>query len=342
MNKLLIIPILSLILILIDLYVYEGLKTAIQNLPNQFQQVIKGSYWALTVISIVGLFIYHFGNPDKVVPLSKTFIMVLLFTNYLAKTLWLAILVLEDIGRLAYLGFLKAKDLVQGTDPDAMPGREIPRSEFLAKTGLAMAAVPVVGVSWGILSGAHDYRIRNRAIELPNLPSALEGIRIAQISDIHSGSFWSKAAVKRGVEMLIQQSADLIFFTGDLVNNRAIEMSEYVDIFNQVKAPLGVFSVFGNHDYGDYVAWPSVQAKRQNREDLKEVHRSLGWDLLLNENRLVEVEGEKMAVIGIENWSAKARFPKHGNLAKAYVGTGEASVKLLLSHDPSHWKASCR
>ena len=168
-----------------------------------------------------------------------------------------------------------------------------------------MAAVPVVGVSWGILSGAHDFRIRNRAIELPNLPSALEGIRIAQISDIHSGSFWSKAAVKRGVEMLIQQSADLIFFTGDLVNNRAIEMSEYVDIFNQVKAPLGVFSVFGNHDYGDYVAWPSQQAKRQNREDLKEVHRSLGWDLLLNENRLVEVEGEKMAVIGIDSNSSR-------------------------------------
>lgn len=338
MNKLLIIPIFSLILVLIDLYVYEGVKTAIQSLPNQFQQVIKWSYWALTGISIMGLFMYHFGNPDKLVPLSKTFIMVLLFTNYLSKILWLAILFLEDLGRLAYLGYLKVKDLVQGAE-QALPGRAIPRSEFLAKTGLAIATVPVIGVSWGILSGAHDYRIRNRVIKLSKLPSSLEGIRIAQISDIHSGSFWSKAAVKRGVEMLVQQNADVIFFTGDLVNNRADEMSDYMDIFRRIKAPLGVFSVFGNHDYGDYVSWPSSQAKHQNLEDLKEVHRSLGWDLLLNENRLVQVDGGKIAVIGIENWSAKARFPKHGNLSKAMEGTSEASVKLLLSHDPSHWKA---
>ncbi len=339
MGKLVIIPIFSLVLVLIDLYVYEGLKTAIHNLPNQIQQIIKGVYWALTVISIIGLFTYHFGNPDKVVRLSKTFIMVLLFTNYLSKTLWLVLLVLEDVGRLAYLGFLKAKEMIQGTESDSLPGNNIPRSEFLAKSGLLISSIPVVGISWGILSGAHDYRIRTRSIELPALPTSLNGMRIAQISDIHSGSFWSKKAVRRGVEMLMNQNAELIFFTGDLVNNRASEMSEYVDIFNRIRAPLGVFSILGNHDYGDYVYWPDAQTKKQNLEDLKQVHRLLGWDLLLNENRILDIHGEKMAVIGIENWSSKARFPKHGNLTQAHQGTSEASVKLLLSHDPSHWKA---
>jgi len=340
MSKLIIIPIFALILVLIDLYIFEGLKTAIQNLPHKAQVIIRNGYWTITAISIIGLFLYHFANPDNLVKLSKTFIMVFLFTNYLSKTLWLTLLVIEDIGRIAYLGFLKIKELLIKPDAATLSsGTTIPRSEFLAKTGLLIAVIPVVGVSWGILGGAHDYRIRRRTLKLPNLPASMDGLRIAQISDIHSGSFWNRSAVKRGVELVNREKVDLIFFTGDLVNNRAKEMSDYLEVFGKISAPMGVYSIFGNHDYGDYVYWANASEKAQNLADLKQVHKSMGWDLLLNEHRLLDINGDKLAVLGIENWSAKARFPKHGDLAKALQGTNEAAVKLLLSHDPSHWRA---
>jgi predicted MPP superfamily phosphohydrolase len=173
---------------------------------------------------------------------------------------------------------------------------------------------------------------------LKNLPKSLHGLKIAQISDVHSGSFWNKTAVKGGIEMLQKEKADLTFFTGDLVNNKAEEMSEWMNVFDKVSAPLGVYSVFGNHDYGDYADWASEAEKNKNLQDLKEVHRLLGWNLLSNENRIIEVEGEKLGIIGVENWSSKARFPRYGNMKKATEGMEEAAVNVLLSHDPSHWQ----
>jgi predicted MPP superfamily phosphohydrolase len=161
---------------------------------------------------------------------------------------------------------------------------------------------------------------------------------IAQISDIHSGSFFNRVAVKGGVEMLMKEKPDMVFFTGDLVNNLATEVQEYIDIFNKVKAPLGVFSTLGNHDYADYVNWEgNPQGKRQNLKDLMHAHKVLGYDLLMDENRFIEQGGEKLAIIGVQNISGQNRFHSYGNLEKAYRGTEEAPVKLLLSHDPTHW-----
>jgi len=166
-------------------------------------------------------------------------------------------------------------------------------------------------------------------------------VRIAQVSDIHSGSFFNKTAVKGGVEMVMKEKPDMIFFTGDLVNNESTEVKEYIDVFNKLRAPLGVYSVTGNHDYGDYKSWSSKEVKQQNFNDLIEAHRLLGFDLLMNENRFVEQGGEKLAIIGIENWGA-GRFSKYGKMDQAYAGTEEASAKILLSHDPSHWDAQIR
>jgi uncharacterized protein len=161
---------------------------------------------------------------------------------------------------------------------------------------------------------------------------------IAQISDIHSGSFFNRVAVKGGVEMLMKEKPDVAFFTGDLVNNLASEVQEYVDIFSKVKAPLGVFSTLGNHDFADYVNWgDNVAGKRQNLEDLKRAHKVLGWDLLNDENRHLTQNGEKLAIIGVQNISGQSRFHTYGDLAKAVKGTEETPVKLLLSHDPTHW-----
>jgi predicted MPP superfamily phosphohydrolase len=173
------------------------------------------------------------------------------------------------------------------------------------------------------------------------LPKAFDGIRIAQLSDIHTGSFHNKQAVKNGVDLLIDEKPDMVFFTGDLVNNETKEVRDYIDVFSKVKAPLGVFSSTGNHDYGDYRNWSSPSAKQKNFEDLKKAHKNMGWDLLLNENRALRVDGDEISIIGVENWGA-GRFSKYGDLKRAYEGAEETPFKILLSHDPSHWDAQIR
>src|SRR5690606_15964333 len=147
-------------------------------------------------------------------------------------------------------------------------GAVIPRSEFLAKAAVITATIPFAAMTYGIISGAHDYRIRRRTIYLPNLPKSFDGIRIGQLSDIHSGSFFNKTAVQGGIDMFLREKPDVIFFTGDLVNNQSSEVIDYVPVFSKLKAPLGVYSVTGNHDYGDYVSWSSPQAKQKNFKDL--------------------------------------------------------------------------
>jgi len=176
-----------------------------------------------------------------------------------------------------------------------------------------------------------------------NLPASFKGLKIIHISDIHSGSFTDKKAVLHGVQKIMNEKADIILFTGDLVNDRTTEMEEYMDVFNQLKAPMGVYSTLGNHDYGDYVGWPyNGITKAQNLEDLKKVHAGMGWRLLMNEHVVLEKGGEEIALIGIENWSNKARFPKHGRMDLAHPGADKYSFKILMSHDPSHWDAEVK
>jgi predicted MPP superfamily phosphohydrolase len=180
-------------------------------------------------------------------------------------------------------------------------------------------------------------------LSFDNLPNGFKGMKILHISDIHSGSFTDKEAVHHGVKEMMGENADIILFTGDLVNDKATEMDEYIDVFNQLKAPMGVYSTLGNHDYGDYVQWPIEGiSKVQNLENLKGVHASLGWRLLMNEHVVLEKNGDQIALLGIENWGAKANFPKHGRMDLAHSGTEKYPFKILMSHDPSHWEAEVK
>ncbi|MGZ3755759.1 MAG: metallophosphoesterase [Mucilaginibacter sp.] len=246
-------------------------------------------------------------------------------------------ILVDDIRRiivwLSRITKKKAPELKEPADT------RIPRSEFLMKAGLIAGAVPLASLGFGIISGAYDYRVRYQTLYLPNLPKAFDGIKLGQISDIHSGSFYNKTAVKGGVEMLLREKPDLIFFTGDLVNAVTKEVYDYQDIFSKVKAPLGVYSCLGNHDYGDYATWPSEAAKKKNLDDLKTVHKNMGWDLLTNSNRRLKVNGEEIGILGVENWGDLTRFPKYGRMDLATKNTDDLPVKLLLSHDPSHWQA---
>lgn len=202
-----------------------------------------------------------------------------------------------------------------------------------------VASLPVFPLAWGVISGGYDYQIRRQKLYLPNLPASFHGMRIAQISDVHSGSFYNKKAVLGGVEMLLNEKPDVTFFTGDLVNNVASEMRDYQDIFTKVKSDLGVYSVLGNHDYGDYYFGQEDSAqKRKNLQDVIQTHKVMGWDLLMDENRSLKLNNEEISIVGVQNWGT-GRFPKKGDLNKALNGTDESAVKLLLSHDPSHWRA---
>src|SRR5215204_6071386 len=191
-------------------------------------------------------------------------------------------------------------------------------------------------------SNKYRYQVKRIPLSFENLPSSFRGMKIVHISDIHSGSFMDRKAVMKGVEKILKQKADLILFTGDLVNDRAIEMTDYIDVFSHLKAPMGVYSILGKHDYGDYVRWENAEIKKANLQNLKEVHGKLGWRLLMNEHIVLERNSEKIALLGIENWSAKGSFPKYGRLQEAHAGTQQYPFKILMSHDPSHWDGEVR
>lgn len=336
MNKIFLIPLIALIFLLIDWYVFQGIKVLVSPLSSSTQKILKYAYWGLTILTLAAFFTYHFVNVDAYSKSLKMFLLVGVFINYISKLFFVVFLLIDDLVRLIkYIGsFFTSESAETETSNNT-----ITRSDFLVKTAAFAAAVPLVGMSWGIISGAHDYRVRRIKLPLANLPKAFHGMKIVQVSDIHSGSFWNRTAVKGGVEMLMNEKPDMVFFTGDIVNNRSEELKDWISVFSQVKAPHGVYSVFGNHDYGDYVAWDSRQQKANNLKQLADMQKAMGWKLLMNENEIIEIDGEQIAVVGIENWGAKARFPKYGKLAEAVKGTENIATKLLLSHDPSHWQA---
>ncbi|HCW06573.1 MAG TPA: metallophosphatase [Cytophagales bacterium] len=319
----------------IDAYVFQAVINVSSQWSPQWKMFLRYGYWIPTVIAILGLTWWALSDPYRGTDYLRIYVIAGSAILYFSKLFAVLFLFVDDIQRGVRLviNYFSKKD--------SLPGAPITRSEFLSQAALVASAVPIGLSVYGVITGAHDYRIQHQKIKLPNLPKSFDGLRIGQISDIHSGSFWNKTAVKGGVEMLMKEKPDLIFFTGDLVNNESAEVKDYIPIFEKVKAPLGVFSITGNHDYGDYRSWETKEAKEKNFKDLMEAHRLLGYDLLMNENRIIKLSGDPLAIIGIENWGA-GRFSKYGKLDQAYRGTEEASTKILLSHDPTSWDAIVR
>lgn len=327
----------SLFFLLIDYYVFQGVVIASDKLPGVWRSIARYAFWAPTILAILALTWWTLGDPYRYSASARNWVITGLFGIYFSKLFAVVVLFVDDLGR----GVRWFAGLFTRENGEALPGDPIKRSELLAKTAMVAASVPFGAMAYGIISGAHDYRVRRVTVKLPNLPKSFDGMKIGQVSDIHSGSFFNRTAVKGGVEMMMKEKPDMIFFTGDLVNNEASEVKDYINIFDKLRAPHGVFSITGNHDYGDYHPWPSKQAKEENFKDLIEAHRLLGFRLLMNENETIKINGEKISVLGIENWGG-GRFAKYGKLDQAYAGTEESPVKLLLSHDPSHWDAQVR
>lgn len=326
----------AIVFLLIDYYFFQGVLVVSRNWSPLWKNVLRYGFWIPTILCIAALFWWALDDPYKYSANFRNWVITGIVATYFSKIVGILFLLIDDLQRGVRWFF----SLFQKSTPTSTAGEVLTRSEFLSRTAMIATAVPFGAFAYGIISGAHDYRVRKVAIKLPNLPKSFDGIRIAQISDIHSGSFWNKTAVKGGVEMILSEKPDVIFFTGDLVNNETPEVKPYIEVFDKLRAPLGVFSITGNHDYGDYKAWTTKEMKQKNFADLVAAHKELGFDLLMNENRFIEQGGEKLAILGVENWGT--RFSKHGKLDEAYRGSEEAAVKLLLSHDPTHWDAQIR
>ncbi|WP_421801090.1 metallophosphoesterase [Flagellimonas sp.] len=241
-------------------------------------------------------------------------------------------LLLEDIVRLIGFGYNKIAG-VSDTDVGFLPSRR----KFVSGIALSLAALPFGALLYGMYRGKYNYQVLKYELEFDDLPDAFHNYQITQISDVHSGSFDDYKKVEYGVNLVNEQNSDVIFFTGDIVNNRSKELEPWKEVFSRLDAKDGVFSILGNHDYGDYAVWDTEEEKEQNLEDLKVMQREMGFDLLLNSNRFLEKDGHKIALVGVENWG-RGGFKKAGDLQKAKVGVSKEDFKILLSHDPSHWE----
>jgi predicted MPP superfamily phosphohydrolase len=329
--------IVPILVVVLDLYVFQAIKTVSQGASPRVRSTIHTGYWVISILAIVILCFLPYLYRRFTWLQGYAFFILIGF--YLAKILVGVFLLLDDVRRVIqwFAGRLMA---ASGPAPIA-PAEGVSRSIFMSWLGLGVGAGLYSTLVYGF-SNKYKYRVRRVKLAFDNLPGSFKGLKIVQLSDIHSGSLTNAVAVRRGVDMVLAEKPDIILFTGDLVNNIALEVGEYQAIFGCLEAPMGVYSTLGNHDYGDYSWWENAEAKRANLDHLMRIQEEMGWRLLMNEHVVLERGGEKIALLGIENWSAKARFPKYGKLDEAYAGAEKYPFKILMSHDPSHWDAQVR
>ena len=306
---------------LLTFYASRSLKTL--KVPRW----VEWLFWLITIGVVIHL-LYHWFCRGKVVWSAPQQYAIAGLLTWLIICLFVTLpLLLEDITRLIKAIFRKP------TNAPRIPSRR----KFVSTLGWGLAAIPFASILYSIFKGKYNYKVWKYTLYFDNLPKAFDGYRITQISDIHCGSFDNYEKIRYGVDLINSQKSDVILFTGDLVNNLANEVHNWKSLFATLQAPDGVFSIMGNHDYGDYSSWETPEAKQQNLEHLFQLQKQMGWQLLLNEYCYLERDGEKIALIGVENWG-HGRFSKYGDLNKAMEGVNTEDFKILMSHDPTHWQ----
>ncbi|WP_153631503.1 metallophosphoesterase [Prolixibacter sp. SD074] len=332
-----------LFVIVVEYYTFVAVRTALRNTNSSLHLWLFFFYVILSLATLWSLYAFpHWGRTAWPSPTLK-YIVNILITVFLGQVLIAAIMLLTDVVMIVpnvVRFFLSFRNHPAGGPTDS--SRLIGRFTFISQTALLIGGALTSGLVYG-MSNRYNYKLRRVRIPINGLPDEFKGLRIVQISDIHSGSFDDPEAVSQGVAAVMEEKPDLILFTGDLVNGRATEIVPYMEVFKALKAPMGVYSVLGNHDYGDYVSWPSEEAKMKNLEQLKQHQADMGWRLLTNEHVLLERNSQQIALIGIENWGARG-FTQYGDMKKAVSGLEklDISVKILMSHDPSQWDAQVR
>ncbi|MFN4762395.1 metallophosphoesterase [Gillisia sp. Q332] len=314
------------IYLFINVYAFQAIRTLSKN------------YWLIVPyliisLAILGYFIFQWTqpNPDGGFNGGRGYSLGFVLAFMAANIILTLFMFGEDLFRMS-LGVYN-KIIPSSAEDFSLPSRR----RFLSQLALGIATIPFASLLYGMYQGKYNYKVLKYTLFFEDLPSSFDGYRITQISDIHSGSFDNQKKIAYAIDLINEQASDSVLFTGDLVNNLAAEMDPWTSTFSKIKAKDGVFSILGNHDYGDYVAWENDEAKRANLEDLKNVHSKMGWDLLLNEHRFIEKNGERVAFVGVENWGSGG-FKKDGDLDKAGNGLKPEDFKVLLSHDPSYWQ----
>lgn len=315
------------VFLIMDFYAFQAFKTVAKN---NWLQIL---YWGISVL-VIGNFVYHYYGFNRTDGFSHAhaYAFGVFIALLVPKMVLLAVMVGEDVFRvpLAIFRYFTEGDTAKGNYFASRRG-------FISKVALGIAAIPLASIIYGIYKGKYNYKVLKYTLRFEDLPEAFDGYKLTQISDIHSGSFDNMEKVKYAVNLINEQQSDVILFTGDMVNNKVEELVPYKDVFNKLKAKDGLFSVLGNHDYGDYVQWESEASKDKNLEDLKSLQKEIGFNMLLNESRYLEKNGERIALVGVENWGAGG-FKKAGDLKKASQNIDKNDFKILMSHDPSHWE----
>ncbi|RLD77032.1 MAG: metallophosphoesterase [Bacteroidetes bacterium] len=322
--------------LLLDLYLWVSIRKMLRSWKRILRFAFTFIYWLPFALMIVLGIASLFANLYLWKPHLVTYVGGVIFIVYGAKLFSIAFFLLADLIKIIrhVIRFTYHKSRKK---PCPDPAKRISRANFLRNIGLIGGGFVLSGMIIGAVRWAYDFRIRRVSLRYPVLPRELEGVKMVQISDLHLGSWTNKDALKEAVEVINNERPDFIFFTGDLVNFLTREAYIYKDILKELKAKYGVYAVLGNHDYGDYVKWEIRAEKEQNLRDLEKLYDEMGWQLLRNEHKLIQVNGIPVAVAGVENWSMYERFPRYGDLNKALDGGSEARFKILLSHDPSHW-----
>ncbi len=326
--------------LLIDLYAYKGLRTLWKKPENKATTIfLKSAFWLIPLLLISSVtYLVYFSSDGTQPSVSNGHLYVIAFTMlfYLPKLVFILFHLIEDILFFAESAYSSIAGYFKKANPNT--GDSI-RRKFLSRTGIVIAVIPFFAVIYGVAIGRFDFQVNHNKVEFATLPAAFDGFRIVHISDLHLGSFHGyKDRVRKAVKIVNSLEPDMIVFTGDLVNNFTAEADVFIDILSQMAAPSGMFSILGNHDYGDYYQWDSEREKARNMEDMFDVKEKIGFRLLMNEWDSLVVDGEKIAVIGVENWG-EPPFPQYGDLEKAMKGTENFPFRILLSHDPSHWDA---
>lgn len=315
------------ILLVIELYAFQAIKTVVKA------RGLLISYQIISLLLFVFI-VYSFTQFDRSVGQTKQTMvtMGLLLLVFIPKILVTLVLLGEDVFRVGAgaVNYFIEYD----TRADFLPSRR----KFVSQIGIGIAAIPFLSLIYGMTVGKYNYRVIKQRIFFPDLPDSFDGFTITQISDVHSGSFDNPERINYAIDLINEQNSDLILFTGDIVNTHAKEMYPWIDLFNRIKPHQdGKYSVLGNHDYGEYIDWPTQVEKDENFKEIKELYGKIGFDLLLNQNRKIKRGADEIAIVGVENWGV--HFKKVGDLNKATVGLSKEDFKILMSHDPSHWDA---
>ncbi|MFN8114813.1 MAG: metallophosphoesterase [Bacteroidia bacterium] len=322
------------LIVLVELYFLQALKTISIDYTPQKRKIIFTIAYIFAGINILISSVAMFYPPPEWNNLFR-FISSMFLIIFVCKLIGSSFLLIDDIVRLfRWIASLFNKAPKEAIEDGA---EKISRLKFFSYLAVTFTVIPAVSFLYGMVRGAYRYRVHKVKVSSPNLPEAFEGFKIVQLSDMHCGSFMSTEPLQKAFNIVMEQKPDAIFFTGDLVNNEATETEMHLDTYKMLKAPYGVYSILGNHDYGDYKQWETPEDKIANLDKLKDIQHKSGWRLLINEHVPIEKDGQKIALLGIENWGGNLRFPRYGKLENAHAGTEGYPYKILLSHDPSHW-----